>query len=88
METADDIDKKLVQGIVLIPESRLRGWFHYSMSGLQWRNKQGNAMLDPLCPILELQNMDFNKVTHWLARCITEIRRKERSPYPPNTLHS
>ena len=87
VQTTEDISRKLVERIPVNTRKQTSWAVSLFNEWAEWRNKQGNTMLDPLFPILDLGKMDNAKLNHWLARFITEIRRKDGSPYPPNTLY-
>ena len=62
------------------------GLLHSGMSGEQWRNFAPESKEDPNWPIPDLKDGSKPQLDYWVARFLYEIRRKDKTPYPGNTL--
>ena len=50
----------------------------------EWRNHRNTTTGENISPLIDLSESQLN---HWLTCFILEVRKKDGSPYPPNTLH-
>ena len=48
-----------------------------------WRNYREETKKDVNWPIPSLDTQDYKSLDYWLARFITEIRKKDNTEYPP-----
>ena len=53
-----------------------------------WRNFQAKTRQDKNWPIPLLESGDKDQINYWLGLVICEIRRKDATSYPPDTLNN
>ena len=56
----------------------------------EWIGERNQRQLSPdkdQCPLDLLKNSDVTQLNFWLSRFVTEVRKKDGTPYPPRSIH-